>query len=779
MSINELLLGLPCSCGHTHICDIDFVAIEQDAIRHLSTLTEAHSQILLVADENTWTAAGERTEAVLTGKQLSKVVFSGRTILVPNEDAIAEIEANLGDATLIIGIGSGVIQDLCKYVSREKGVPYIIVATAPSMDGYASTGAAMILGGMKVTVSAGVPKAILADTDVLQNAPMDMIRAGYGDILGKYSALNDWCLSHVVTGEYFCQSVYDLTMDSLKKTLTLADGLVTRDQESVRVLMEALVTVGIAMSFVGSSRPASGSEHHLSHFFEITGIVHNEFYFVHGIDVAYSTVITAKLREQLAAKPWPTTVYRPSRDAYASDMERIYGPVGKGCITLQEQAGFYKRDLSRVYRENETQIREILSQMPSASEIEAALLAVGLDMTEFYRQYTPAKIADAVRYGKDLKDRYSVLWMYYDLFGGELPEEPARIEMPQPLFTGVWGEHHIQGIAVDRKNSLIYYSFTTKLVKATLQGEILGYVTGLVGHLGCIAFCEEDGCVYASLEYKNDIIGSDIRNAENAAEHSRDGFYIARFDVDKIDRMNISAEDSGVMRCAYLSEVVSDYQGTGINAAREIVEHRYGCSGIDGITFGPIPGSKNRQERYLYIAYGVYSDVTRNDNDHQILLCFDPKDIRNSARPLSQKDMHTSGPAAPLHKYFVYTGNTAYGVQNLEYDPYTHAFFMAVYWGEKKEFPNYTLFMVDAAVPARTDTLRGLGETGELLQLTTDGKLDEKTGLYGWYFPHGSTGLCSLGNGEWLISENRETTAGQCGYIFRYVWNRKYPFLTE
>ena len=120
-----------------------------------------------------------------------------------------------------------------------------------------------------------------------------MIKAGYGDIIGKYSALNDWKLSNLLTGEYICDFIYDLTYDCILKVRSLAKGLLTQDEESVKALMEALVLVGIAMAFAGSSRPASGSEHHLSHYFEITGIVNGEEYFPHGIDVAYSTVVTA------------------------------------------------------------------------------------------------------------------------------------------------------------------------------------------------------------------------------------------------------------------------------------------------------------------------------------------------------------------------------------------------------------------------------------------------------------------------------------------------------
>ncbi len=419
MEINELLRGIDCACGRKHQCDIRYVAIGSNAIAQLGDMVKEYSKILLVADENTYAAAGEKTENALAEKKLNKVIFSGKTVLIPNEEAIDRVMQEMECIDLIIGIGSGVIQDLCKYVSNTTGIPYYIVATAPSMDGYASTGAAMILGGMKVTVSAGVPAAIIADTQVLKVAPMDMIQAGYGDIVGKYSALNDWKLSRIVNDEYFCQEIYDLTMDMVHKTLLLADGLLKREEESVKVLMEALVIVGIAMSFAGSSRPASGSEHHLSHFFEITGIVNGEEYFPHGIDVAYSTVITAQLREKLLSMPWPDKQYRLHREEYTATINRIYGPVAEGCIALQDKVGLYEKDMLSIYKANETEIRRILAEMPKAEEIKQMLAAVKLDMDAFYKLYSGSKISNAISYAKELKDRYTVLWLYYDLFGEE------------------------------------------------------------------------------------------------------------------------------------------------------------------------------------------------------------------------------------------------------------------------------------------------------------------------------------------------------------------------
>ena len=350
--------------------------------------------------------------------------------------------------------------------------------------------------------------------------------------------------------------------------------------------------------------------------------------------------------------------------------------------------------------------------------------------------------------------------------------------MRQPIYTGTWGNCHIQGIAVDKANGYIYYSFTTKLVKATLDGKIIGSVDGLIGHLGCIAFNDRDGRVYGSLEYKNDAIGRGIQSTINDTTSFADGFYIARFDVNKIDRLDMSAEKSGVMKCIYLREVVNDYNGTGKDKCQNAVPHRYGCSGIDGVTFGPLPGKSEADGIYLFVAYGIYRDLNRDDNDHQVILCYDIGNWDEYAKPIDQKSMHVCGPGAPKHKFFVYTGNTTWGVQNLEYDRHTEAFFMAVYNGVKPQFPNYGLYAIDATVAPRTQELCGVGEIGEVLALKKLGELDKESGVYGWYFPHGSTGMFSFGDGRWLISENRQTTGGQCGYIFQYVWNERGPFLT-
>ena len=343
--------------------------------------------------------------------------------------------------------------------------------------------------------------------------------------------------------------------------------------------------------------------------------------------------------------------------------------------------------------------------------------------------------------------------------------------------TGAWGNCHIQGIAADMKKGYIYYSFTTKLIKATLDGRIVGTLDGLAGHLGCIAFNEQDGCVYGSLEYKNDIIGRDILKAIGSKRNFDDAFYVAKFDVDKITKHGMNADDSDIMTAVYLPEVVSDYKWEGCDDDGNRISHKYGCSGIDGLTFAPLPGEKPEDGMYLYVAYGIYNDVKRNDNDYQVILCYDMAQWNAHSLPLSQNNMHKSGFDKPLHKFFVYTGNTEWGVQNLEYDRHTNYMFMAVYEGFKKDYPNYTLFCVNMSVPLQINELSGTNETAEILTLSEKGLYDPETGIHGWYFPLGSTGLFSIGNGEWLICRNFRTDEGQCGEIDHYEWNEITPFV--
>ena len=401
-----------CPCGKPHTCPIRAVKIGEGALLCLPAVCEGYRRILLVADTNTFAACGERAEALLGDLVVSKQIFSGEELVIPDEASVEAIEGKLTtDTDLIVGVGSGVINDLCKFVGHKHHLPYIIVATAPSMDGYASAGAAMILDGMKVTPSATPPMAIVADTAVLKNAPMDMIRAGYGDIIGKFSCLNDWKLSAYIRGEYFCRTVYDLVMNTANRVRDLAEAISNRDGKAIATLMEALVEVGVAMAYVGNSRPASGSEHHLSHFFEITGILNGTPYLPHGTDVAYSSVLTARLRGEILSREPARVGF--DRAAYETAIRKAYTTIADSVMTQQDRLGWYHEDEVDAFVLTHTEgIRAILSEAPDEAEAQAMVEAVGLSMDELYDTYGEAHIEEAIRYAKDLKDRYSVLWVY-------------------------------------------------------------------------------------------------------------------------------------------------------------------------------------------------------------------------------------------------------------------------------------------------------------------------------------------------------------------------------
>ena len=411
---NERLHGIQnCACGKDHCCPIEEVRIGEGALQALPELCEGYRHIVLVSDDNTWRVCGEQAAALLGGKVQASLILHADGVLIPDEASIETVRGAASEETdLFIGVGSGVINDLCKYVSFALHLPYFIVATAPSMDGYASVGCAMILNGMKVTVNGRPPKAIIAEQSVLQNAPMKMLQAGYGDIIGKFSCLNDWKLSALLNGEYFCQKVYDVVYGTAQQVRSLASGVAARDGKVVSALMDALVTVGIAMSFVGNSRPASGSEHHLAHYFEITGILEKKPYFSHGIDVAYSSVITAMVRQEILAS---APRRRPfDREAYEREIRRIYGSSAQGVLDLQERVGAYRRAVPA--EEKFDEIRQLLAEAPSPAQFEQMLTAVGLDMAQFWAMYGEKKVSDGILYAKDLKDRYTVLNLYYEFF---------------------------------------------------------------------------------------------------------------------------------------------------------------------------------------------------------------------------------------------------------------------------------------------------------------------------------------------------------------------------
>ncbi len=336
-----------------------------------------------------------------------------------------------------------------------------------------------------------------------------------------------------------------------------------------------------------------------------------------------------------------------------------------------------------------------------------------------------------------------------------------REELPRRIHSGWWREGHVQGIAIDPVGGAVYASFTTILLKTDLSGKPIGSVSGIVGHLGCITLDPVRRRIYGSLELKHDTIGAGITARTGRALAEEDAFYLVSFDMDRIDRMGMDAERDGVMTAVYLPDVVEDFC-----AIDEVsgAPHRYGCSGIDGTALGPVPGESPDSDKRILIAYGIYSDPRRGDNDHQVLVQYDPAVVERLGKPLSQLAPHHEGCRAEA-KYFVLTGNTTYGVQNLEYDPHTHTYMAAVYPGIKPTFDNLPFYFIDASTAPTEVSLAGRDRERGLC-LSPARMTDALSPLGGCRFPWGSTGMVSLGGGLYAFSHPLDRTEADGGRAY-------------
>ena len=433
-----------CPCGRTHTTSLKKVLVSPGASGALAqTLRElGHDRVFWIADENTWPILGEKLAAQLTegGILSSGVVLPGR--VQADEDGIGRVLMHLDrDADALVAIGSGTINDISKFVSHRLHIPYAIAATAPSMDGFASNVAAMTTDRMKTTYPAHIPEAILADLDVLAAAPMEMIAAGVGDILGKYTALSDWQLGKIITGEYHCGAIAAMMREAVARVEQSLPGLQERRPEAFAGLTEALILSGVAMGFAGNSRPASGSEHHLSHFWEMRFLAEGRTPALHGAKVGVGTVLSIRMAKKLLeTQPdfEKAAAFAESFDTarWESQVRAGYGPAAEGVLALEKETGknspaSHAARLA-VIREKWDELAAVFAQLPQADRVAAELQALGGPSRPADLGIEPALTEEAILLAKELRDRYTILQLLWDL--GLLEEYAAE-------FAGKEGSH--------------------------------------------------------------------------------------------------------------------------------------------------------------------------------------------------------------------------------------------------------------------------------------------------------------------------------------------------
>lgn len=305
MEIKEMAnMEFDCSCSKTHKIEMKHIYMGEGAyVKILDIAQEILPQeILLVSDSNTYKALGKDVESKLleADYKINNIILESKGDLVPDEKAVGRLLMEVNDDTeLIVAVGSGSINDISRIISARTKIPYVIMGTAPSMDGYASTVSPLIIDGTKLTYPGIHPYAIIADSTVMKDAPFEMICAGFGDILGKYTALSDWMLSHKINDEYFCHTTEKLVRDAMNKCFNNIEGAVNRDAKAIGYIAEGLILSGVAMTLCGNSRPASGAEHHLSHYWEVDKLSRKLEHPLHGNSVGVATIISAWIYKEL------------------------------------------------------------------------------------------------------------------------------------------------------------------------------------------------------------------------------------------------------------------------------------------------------------------------------------------------------------------------------------------------------------------------------------------------------------------------------------------------
>lgn len=423
--------GFDCSCGKRHQVEIRYLKIGPGTVRlvpeALATLGAHHP--LVVCGPFGYKAAGKIVCGLLKESgipyTLHRLHGENGSKLRPSEHTAGNLLLNFDPSCdLILAVGSGVINDLCKMLGKATKLPCMIVATAPSMDGYASSSASVEIENIKYSLQAHVPAAILCDTDILSQAPIRMIYAGIGDILAKYTSLFDWYLSHIVTGEYYCSDIAQLVNRSLQKTVAAAHCAVNRQEDAVRTVAEGLVLSGIGMAFAESSHPASGLDHYFSHCWEMLLLERGQDYELHGLQTGVGMLLTLKIAERLKTihpdlEHAQAAADRFNAASWESNLRRVFPRAAEGILKIEEKAQKNER-AGRISRAKRIiaaweDIRNAMDMLPRCDEIRNLMLELGMPTTPQEIGLSPEDAADAFVCSRDIRDKYLLSSMIWDI----------------------------------------------------------------------------------------------------------------------------------------------------------------------------------------------------------------------------------------------------------------------------------------------------------------------------------------------------------------------------
>ncbi len=418
-----------CSCGKTHTAPDCDIRIGSGVIREIPALLQKFGakKPFVLADINTYKAAGDAVcELLKTASVPYSLYVFPEMQPEPDEKSVGQAVLHFDHACdIIIGVGSGVINDIGKVLSVMSGKKYIIVGTAPSMDGYASASSSMTRDGLKISLPTRSADAIVGDTDILKNAPLHMLKSGIGDMLAKYISIGEWRIANLVTGEYYCEKIAELVRSALRRCVENASALLYRDEQAVEAVFEGLIIGGLAMAYAGVSRPASGVEHYFSHIWDMRGVALGTPVDLHGIQCGVGTLYAARIYDKIRTitpdkEKALTHVQNFDFEAYQNRLRAFIGSGADPMIEAEKKDGKYdpqkhEKRLSRIIEQWDEIQKVIREEIPTANEIEALLdvIEAPKSCADFgIPEYELKSVFEAT---KDIRDKYVLSRLCFDL----------------------------------------------------------------------------------------------------------------------------------------------------------------------------------------------------------------------------------------------------------------------------------------------------------------------------------------------------------------------------
>ena len=403
-----------------------FVSVRKDALEDLPVFAKelGFKSLYLISDSITYDIAGKRCMEILKNASVKAhmvtLVHTGF-----DEATVGELLINMpDDCDLVVAVGTGAINDMTRYFSFRTGRPFFTVATAAPMDGFASSLAVLNINNLKTSIEAQTPTAIIGDTEILKGAPYRMIAAGLGDLLGKSTCLCDWKLAKVINSEHYCEKIVELVEKCVDDVLKVADKAKERDPKVLGDIMEGLVLTGVAMSLYGNSRPASGCEHHMSHYWEMMFEQAGKRPVPHGTQVGVGTVLVLKLVEALRRTNVDFDAARAYAKAYdqaawEENIRMAYGPAAQGVIDMEATA--QKNEVTAHLRrinameKNWAEITALLEALPASETVADLLKSLDASYLPSQIEVDEEMLRNTFRYCKEVRARYTILQMVWDL----------------------------------------------------------------------------------------------------------------------------------------------------------------------------------------------------------------------------------------------------------------------------------------------------------------------------------------------------------------------------